>query len=122
MVAFAMSISTNNFWFLFSPLTPQLHRIQRIQPRTCARYGNGGDDEPPFDSARCALNAKLSTIPKVTATSLKMFALIVRFQQLTSYLSPVAGYFGQIDGGQDPTIETFITRSILIQTFEFPLK
>jgi hypothetical protein len=29
-----------------------------------------------------------------------MFAVIVRFQQLTSSLSPLSGYFGQIDGGQ----------------------
>ena len=33
-----------------------------------------------------------------------MFALIVRFQELTSYLSPATGYFGPIDGGESAVI------------------
>ena len=33
-------------------------------------------------------------------TSSDMFAVIVRFQELTSYLNPLPGYFGRIDGGQ----------------------
>jgi hypothetical protein len=40
-----------------------------------------------------------------------MFAVIVRFQQLTSYLSPLSGYFGQIDGGQNSEPSLYLSTS-----------
>ena len=43
-----------------------------------------------------------------------MFAVIVRFQELTSYLKPLNGYFGPIDGGQRPIIPTARTMSHFI--------
>ena len=48
--------------------------------------------------------------------SFTMFAVLVRFQELTSYLSPVSGYFGQIDGGENAVMCSLLFPSIMNST------
>jgi hypothetical protein len=57
----------------------------------------------------------------VFSTSSDMFAVIVRFQELTSSLNPLPGYFGRIDGGQlhskSPTVHAVACYFFLLFSF-----